>query len=267
MRGSVATFLVGLAFLLALWAFWWEPSSLRVVEYVVDAPGLEGLRVAVLADLHIGSPYNGLEKLERIVEETNAAQPDLILLCGDYVVHHVRGGRFIHPHDFAPILGDLEAPLGAWAVMGNHDHWFRGPSPVPGPFQKAGIPMLEDRAVRLKHFWLVGVSDYWEAPHDVRGALAQVADDAPVLLFTHNPDVFPDVPERVTLSIAGHTHGGQVYVPIVGRPIVPSEYGERYALGPIVEDGKRLFVSPGLGTSLIPVRFLTPPEISIVVIN
>ncbi len=257
--------LVALA--LALWAFWLEPASLRVREYALEAPRLQGLRIAVLADLHVGSPYNGLEKLERIVRETNAAKPDLILLAGDYVIHKVRGGRFIHPHDFAPILGKLEAKLGVWAVLGNHDHWFKGASPVPGPFQKAGIGLLEDRAVRLPDFWLAGVSDLWEAPHDVRGTLAQVTDDAPVILFTHNPDIFPEVPARVSLTIAGHTHGGQVWLPLLGRPIVPSDYGERFALGPVVENGRLLFVSPGLGTSLIPVRFFTPPEISLLELN
>ena len=101
----------------------------------------------------------------------------------------------------------------------------------------------------------------------MRQALARVGDDAPVIALTHNPDVFPHVPDRVALTIAGHTHGGQVWLPIVGRPIVPSKYGERYAIGHVVEDGRHLFVSPGLGTSIIPVRFRVPPEISIVALR
>jgi predicted MPP superfamily phosphohydrolase len=95
-------------------------------------------------------------------------------------------------------------------------------------------------------------------------ALARVPADEPVLLLTHNPDVFPDVPPRVALTLAGHTHGGQVALPILGRPVVPSRYGQRYAYGLVVEGGRALFVSPGIGTSLLPVRFRVPPEISMV---
>jgi hypothetical protein len=94
-----------------------------------------------------------------------------------------------------------------------------------------------------------------------------VSDDAPVLAFTHNPDVFPHVPARVALTIAGHTHGGQVVLPLLGRPLVPSAYGQRYAIGHVEEDGRHLFVSSGLGTSIFPVRFGVPPEISIVVVR
>ena len=96
-------------------------------------------------------------------------------------------------------------------------------------------------------------------------ALAAVPDEAPVLVFTHNPDLFPEIPERVSLTIAGHTHGGQVYLPGIGRPIVPSRYGERFAIGHVVERGRHLFVSSGLGTSILPVRFLVPPEVAAII--
>jgi predicted MPP superfamily phosphohydrolase len=94
-----------------------------------------------------------------------------------------------------------------------------------------------------------------------------VPQDEPVLLLTHNPDVFPDVPARVTLTLAGHTHGGQVALPILGRPVVPSRYGQRYADGLVMEDGRALFVSSGIGTSILPVRFRVPPEIAIVTLS
>jgi predicted MPP superfamily phosphohydrolase len=88
-----------------------------------------------------------------------------------------------------------------------------------------------------------------------------------VVAFTHNPDLFPDVPARVALTIAGHTHGGQVFLPWLGRPVVPSRYGERYAIGHVVENGRHLFVSPGLGTSIVPVRFRVPPEVSVLILR
>ena len=256
---------------LGAWAFAGEPSSLRVKEYSLSLPdwpsGRAGLRIALLSDLHVGSPYQPLSKLQELVERTNAARPDLVLLAGDLVIQDVAGGRFVAPEELAPVLGQLSAPLGVYAVLGNHDWWLDAPR-VRRALEGAGIPVLEDRAVRIEDggspFWLAGISDFLEGPHDVAGTLAQVRDGAPVLAFTHNPDVFPEIPERVSLTLAGHTHGGQVYLPGIGRPIVPSRYGERFAIGHVVEDGRHLFVTPGVGTSILPVRFLVPPEVSIV---
>ena len=111
--------------LLGLWAFWWEPSSLHNADYTLRIPQwpqpCSGLRIAVLADPHTGSPYNGLDKLNEIVDLTLQAQPDLILLAGDYVVQEVLGGQFIAPEDMTPVLARLEAPMGVYAVLGNHD--------------------------------------------------------------------------------------------------------------------------------------------------
>jgi predicted MPP superfamily phosphohydrolase len=109
--------------------------------------------------------------------------------------------------------------------------------------------------------WLGGVSDLWEGVHDVARTLRAVPDTVPVLLLTHNPDIFPTVPARVNLTLAGHTHGGQVRIPLYGPPIVPSRYGRRYAAGHVSENGRHLFVTTGTGTSILPVRFLVPPEI------
>ncbi len=261
------------AALLGVWTCWIEPASLHVVEHTIAGPWpreLDGLRIAVLTDLHVGSPYNGVDKLRRIVAETNSARPDLILLAGDYVIKDVLGGTAVPPDEIASRLRDLAAPFGVFAVLGNHDWWY-GARRVADAFHDAGIRTVDDDAIAIDgphgRFWVVGVSDYWEGTHDVRGALAHVVDDAPIVALTHNPDVFPDVPDRVALTIAGHTHGGQVCLPIVGCPIVPSRYGQRYVAGHIVEDGRHFFVSTGLGTSIIPVRFRVPPEISIVVLR
>ncbi len=265
----IAITLVGLV--LAMWAFWWEPSSLRVRRDEVPVPGwpseLAGMRVAVLTDLHVGSPYKGLESLRELVRRTNELEPDLILLPGDFVVQGILGGDFVHPDDLAPALAGLRAPLGVFAVMGNHDWWLRRPRELIAAFGENDIPLLLDEAVRIDSgkapFWIVGIGDFWETAHDVDAALAMVTDDAPILAFTHNPDIFPDIPARVNLMVAGHTHGGQVYVPLIGRPIVPSEFGERYAIGLIREQGRVMYVSTGVGTSILPVRFLAPPEITL----
>lgn len=263
---------------LAAWACWLEPSSITVRRVSLAVPRWpdeqRGLKIAVLTDLHVGSPYTGLAKLRRVVERTNEERPDLVLLLGDFVIGGkkedggaeggVVGGTFVEPEPIAAELKNLRAPLGVFAVLGNHDWWFDG-ARITRALEGAGLVVLENRAVRIEHggrgLWLGGVADLWTRRPDIEGTLRQVTTDEPVLLFTHNPDIFPDVPARVSLTLAGHTHGGQVNIPFVGRPVVPSHFGQRYAFGHVVEQGRHLFVSGGVGTSIVPVRFRVPPEI------
>jgi len=260
--------------ILGLWALWLEPSSLKNENHEIVLSSwpasCDGIRIAVLADLHVGSPYNGVDKLKQIVDLTLAAKPDLILLAGDYVVHRVLGGKFVQPEVITQGLSRLSAPLGVFAVLGNHDRWHNAKQ-IENAFARVGIPVLEDAAVARVagqcSFWLVGLSDFWEGPHEYKAAFAKLPPGATAIAFTHNPDVFPLVPDIVSLTFAGHTHGGQVYLPIFGRLIVPSKYGQLYAIGHIVEHGRHMFVSPGLGTSILAVRFLVPPEVSIVTIR
>ncbi len=262
-----------LAAALFLWAFVLEPASIGTKEYAIAIPNwpkaCSGLRVAVLADLHVGSPFNGLSKLERIIRLTQNARPDIVLLAGDFVIH-VLGGHFVDPVEIAARLRNISPKIGMYAVLGNHDRKL-GVNRLREAFTAADIPLLEDTAEKTGSgacsFWIGGVSDFLKGAHDVRAALSAVPENSPVILFTHNPDVFPEIPDRVSLTIAGHTHGGQVYIPGIGRPIVPSRFGQRFALGHIIEQNRHLFVTPGLGTSIIPVRFLVPPEISILTLN
>ena len=260
--------------LLGLWAFWFEPASLRVADtslQVARWPAeCRDLRIVVLTDLHVGSPYIGIAKLKEIVARANAQKPDLVLLPGDFVIQSVAGGQFVPPESAAVVLATLRAPMGVYAVLGNHDHWL-GAARVQAALEGNGIAVLEDRSVHVRRnacaLSLVGISDFTEGQHDVQRALHDVPAGAAVLAFTHNPDVFPSVPGRVLLTIAGHTHGGQVWLPGIGRPIVPSEFGQRYAIGHVQEGGRDLFVSSGVGTSILPVRFLVPPEITVLQIS
>jgi len=226
-----------------------------------------GLKVGLLADLHVGSPYNGLPRLAEVVQKTNATKPDLVLLLGDYVIQGVVGGSFISPEAAAEVLSQLTSPMGTYAILGNHD-WLLDADRVEKALVTAGIGVLEDDNVQLQHancrFTLAGVSDYWEGPHDVAKALAGHDSQLPLVVISHNPDVIQDLPSAVDYFFAGHTHGGQVDLPLLGRLIVPSEFGDRYAAGPLVGERLRGFVSSGIGTSIIPVRFRVPPEISIV---
>jgi len=262
------------AALLAAWSLWWEPASLFNETHTLKPPrwpaSCHGLRVGVLADLHTGSPFNDLEKLQSIVETTNASQPDLILLAGDYVIHGVVGGKFVGVEAIAAELARLDPRYGTYAVLGNHDWWYDADR-VAQALQDEGIELLEDRNKIVEagdcRFALAGISDYWEGAHDLTAALAGIDAQLPTIAFTHNPDVFPLVPDAVSLTIAGHTHGGQVNLPFFGRVVVPSAFGDRYAAGLVVENGRHLFVSTGLGTSILPVRFRVPPEISVLVLE
>ena len=266
-RWILGLLLVGLPLL--LWAAWFEPASLRVREHTIqleDWPPTAELRVALLADIHTGSPFNGLGRLHRIVEATNGQNPDLVLLAGDFVIHGVLGGSFVSPGEIAQVLANLQAPLGVFAVLGNHDNWL-GRKAVTDALTSARIRVLEDQAIPISarglDLWLVGLGDEWTSRPDIPSVLEGVPETALTIAFTHNPDLFPRIPSSVDLTLAGHTHGGQVSLPLVGPLVVPSRYGQRFAAGHIQEEGRHLFVSPGLGTSILPVRLGVFPEISL----
>jgi predicted MPP superfamily phosphohydrolase len=259
---------------LALWAFWWEPSGLKVVHHTITLEPWHaqhvGLKIAVMSDLHIGAPHRSLSMVKDLVAVTNAEKPDLVLILGDLLINDVVGGTFVHPQPIADELGELQAPLGVVAVLGNHDWWYSG-NTVRRALQSQGIRVLENENLLLsyrgKSFWLCGLADLWTRGDRLLPTLAGIQGTDPVLVLMHNPDLFPDMPERVSLSVAGHTHGGQVNLPIVGRLIVPSKFGQRYAYGLIEEDGRKLFVTGGVGTSILPVRFRVPPEVVILTLQ
>lgn len=252
---------------LAIWAFFIEPNRLVTRHETIEIDrwpsGLAALKIAVLSDIHAGGKFIDEEKLRLIVERTNQLQPDLILLLGDYI----SGGRDHHamdPEVFAAVLKDFRAPLGVYTVLGNHDWWFNGER-VRRALEANDIKVLENQAVRIEardtSFWLVGLADLWTRPQRVPQTIAAVPEGEPIIAMAHNPDVFPRLPERVSLLLAGHTHGGQVRFPFIGTVVHTSDYGEHYEAGHVFENGHHLFVTTGIGTSIMPVRFGVPPEI------
>ena len=284
---------------LASYAFAIEPLwRLVVTRYALQPQhwtrGLK-LKVAILADIHACNPWMSISRLERIVDRTNDLKPDLTLLLGDFSAG--MSSRFVtsyvHSSDWAPVLAKLQAPLGRYAVLGNHDWWEdktaqkqgHGPTFGQRALQNVGIPVLENQSVRLVQdsnpFWVAGLGDQlallprkeygrtaWQSVDDLPKTLDGVPKNEPMILMAHEPDVFPKVvkaPTLVALTVSGHTHGGQFRV-FGHSPVVPSRYGNRYAYGHVVEtrpDGSAcdLLVSGGLGCSIAPVRFGVPPEI------
>jgi predicted MPP superfamily phosphohydrolase len=224
----------------------------------------------VLTDLHAGVPHVGLEAIERAVAALNSAAPDVHLLLGDYMDASQVLRRPLAPDAVAGALGALRAPLGTVAVLGNHD-WRASGDRMWRALSRAGVDVLEDRAVRLLTprgaFWVAGLADFRYRVPDVRAALAPIPSGEPAIVLAHDPDLFPHVPERVALTLSGHTHGGQVAIPALRRPLLPSAYGERYARGLIVEHGRHLLVSSGIGTSGLPLRLLAPPEVLVLTLR
>jgi predicted MPP superfamily phosphohydrolase len=249
------------------WAVVIDPSRLVVRETTIALDrwpsSLTNLKVAVLSDIHAGGSFIDERKLRTIVERTNALQPDLIVILGDYI----RGGRSHHemdPEVFAPLLKDFRAPLGVYSVLGNHDWWFDGER-VRRALEAYGIKVLENQVAKIDtrgtSFWLVGLADLWTRPQLIGETIANVPAGEPLIALTHNPDIFPRLPQGVSLLLAGHTHGGQVRFPIIGTVVSVSRFGDRYVGGHIVEDGRHLFITTGIGTSIYPIRFGVPPEI------
>ena len=282
---TAGTALVGSGYALAI-----EPGfRLEVRHYRPALPawpaGLR-LRVGVIADLHAGGPHMLPRRVEGIVEAVEGLRPDLVVFLGDLNASHRFLTERVPPARSAAILARLRPPLGLHAVLGNHDWWddpaaFRAGHRRQRPETEralcaAGIPVLENGAVRMRHggreFWLAGLGSMWafggrmgrwRGVDDLPATLAAAEGDSPMILLSHEPDIFPRVPGRVALTLSGHTHGGQVRLP--GVPLrVPSNHGDRYAYGHIVEEGRHLIVSAGLGTSGYPMRFGVPPEIVVV---
>ncbi|TKR30832.1 metallophosphoesterase [Luteimonas gilva] len=261
-RGSALLILAGL-----LWGFVWEPGRLVERDYAIALPHwpvqCDGLRLDVVSDTHTGSPHNGVDNLDRIVQRLTASDSQAVLMAGDYVILRVFMGTYVPAEKFASHLRPLTARKPVYAVLGNHDWWKDG-AKVRRALESAGVIVLENQAAEIRlsgcTFWIAGLGDFWEGHPNIGATFAAVDDAAPVVALTHNPDLFPRIPARAALTVAGHTHGGQVRLPFIGTPVVPAR--QRYVSGTIVENGKTLFVSPGIGTSILPVRFGVPPEIS-----
>jgi predicted MPP superfamily phosphohydrolase len=254
------------------YAYGLEPGWLaleRVAVCVPDLrPALDGLTVAHLSDLHWG-PYTGQQEIHAAVEMVNAVAPDLIVLTGDYVLH---SATYAAP--CARELAVLRAPLGVYAVTGNHDYW-TDIDVVAAELSAAGLVLLRNESQRLEvggaSLWLAGVDDVYEGHDDLGAALASIPRDEPLLLLAHEPD-FADVaacdPHRIVLQFSGHSHGGQINLPLLGRPVLPP-LGKRYPAGLQTVPGSALqvYTSRGVGVIDPPVRFNCRPEVALLTLG
>jgi uncharacterized protein len=243
------------------WCYREAVSDPLVRHARIGLPGLDRpLKVALLSDMHIGSATMGAERLARIVAQVNALKPDLVVIAGDFIFDVPGSAAKLGAPMVGP-LSDLDAPLGVLAVPGNHDH-ATGLETVRAQLARAGVTLLANDAVPVGPIALGGVDDDASGHADVAATLrAARAIGLPILLFTHSPDIAPDLPADVPLLLAGHTHCGQVV--LFGQVIAPevSRFGRRYTCGLVREGARTVVVTAGLGTSEAPFRIGASPDL------
>lgn len=237
-----------------------------VAEYrVASAPaGTKPIRIALVTDTHMGGPVMSIDaaRLRALVEKVRDLRPDMIVLGGDYA-----GSE--NGFDAAVAqMATLAAPLGVVAVLGNHDYeGGRTAAGMAATLRRANIIPLVNDHVDVGPVVVAGLDDLWKGSSDIGEAGRAVADarGRPVILVSHNPDVFPGVPAGVSLTLAGHTHGSHAVFPVTGPIVSSSKFGQRYRRGHIVEKGRDMIVSSGAGG--IAFRWNVPPEIALITLE
>lgn len=234
-------------------------ATVALPAWPVGAPPVT---VALLADLHIGNASMDADRLMRIVVQVNALHPDMIVIAGDFIAGHAPDSA----RQWAPLLvkplAKLRAPLGVVAVLGNHDHW-TGAAAVTTALRRADVLLLSNAAVRRGPLAIAGLDD--PPTHHARLArtLAAVgALDGAGVMIAHSPMLSGRLSRRVRLVLAGHTHCGQVVLPIIGAPQQVTD--GRYRCGLVRHPGRLTIVTAGLGTSMLPIRFGAPPDLWLV---
>jgi hypothetical protein len=229
--------------------------------------GSAPIKVALLSDIHIGNITMDARRLRRIVGQVDAARPDLILLAGDFVVGENASGIDARASQLTAPLSGLRAPLGTLAVLGNHDYWTDARR-VRIALAAAGVTVLDNESVRRGPIVVAGISDTFSGHDDIAATLASdVGQGGPIVVLTHSPDLAPRLPPGIALALAGHTHCGQVVLPLIGtvQGGSPHEHGRRiydprYRCGVIQDPGRTVIVTGGVGSGTVPIRLGAPPD-------
>ncbi|MEA3065460.1 MAG: uncharacterized protein QOJ27_1912 [Sphingomonadales bacterium] len=229
--------------------------------------GVPPMRLVLLSDVHVGGPDMPPARVARIVEQVNRLAPDIVLIAGDFVTDKRLATRhYSHDEAVAP-LAALRPRLATVAVLGNHDHW-RDAAAARRALARAGIRVLDNQAVQVGPLAIGGLDDDFTGRADLPATLAALRRlSGPKIILSHSPDPFADPAPDVFLMLAGHTHCGQIVLPLVGPLSTMSRYGRRYACGLVREGGRTLVVTAGLGTSGIPLRLGAVPDIWLVEIG
>jgi predicted MPP superfamily phosphohydrolase len=241
-------------------------ANVSMTDWPADALPI---KVMLISDVHVAGPDMPPSRLARIAEQVNAAQPDLVLFAGDFVSDKRLATTLYDGAAAMAPLAKLRAPMGAVAVMGNHDHW-RGLDEMMDALDQAGVRILTNDAARFGPLVIGGADDDFTGHADLGATLAAMdrlagPGKAARVILSHSPDIVPQIPNagkagHVSLILAGHTHCGQIRFPIIGALSYVSRYGDRYACGIIRENGKTIVVGAGLGTSILPLRLGAVPD-------
>lgn len=279
-------------FALLAYAYFIEPQRLVVNRDTIAIkgwePAFDGLRIVMLGDIHGGSNGVTEEKLRTIVEKVNAEQPDVIVLLGDYVSEAFKGTAERHAPLNMPIaaiadnLAGLKAKYGVFAVLGNHDGWTSNEQ-VATALGRVGYTVLQNEVAVIekdgKRLRILGLKDHlsltggWKKVSADARSIVEAAGTGQIIVLEHSPDILPVITGELSISpdlklmLAAHTHGGQVWMPLAGRPIVPSTFGQKYAYGHVRQNNVDLWVTSGIGCSVLPFRFLVPPEIVVLTLR
>lgn len=254
---------------LFIYSFFIEPNMLLVKTKDIYLPNLnpkfDGVKIGVVSDLHIGTTFANLKKVDSVIDKINSSNPDLIFLLGDLDAKSV--SRYYTNKEITDELNKFRAKYGVISIMGNHDYAPGGV--IRSIVNSSDITLLENESTNIQIngevLRIVGFKDLWHCylnPEYIIGGYNGVT----TMVLAHNPDSFPEIPNFVSLTLSGHTHGGEVNIPLFGSITVPSKYGDKYRKGYIVENNKHLYVSGGVAT-LSHLRFCNPPEITILTIH
>ncbi len=236
-------------------------ERLRVVSSALPA-GSPPVTIALLADIHVAGPDMPPSRLAAIVAQVNALKPDLVAIAGDLVSEKIAATHVYSAAEIVAPLGNLSAPLGVVVVPGNHDHWFDWPGLAAELARYPQITVLQNEGVQRGPLVVGGVDDDFIGKADLWATTTAMAQmEGARVMLSHSPDIFPQTPVDVDVVLAGHTHCGQIAWPWGGSPATMSDFNELYACGVVRQHGKTLVTSAGLGTSLLPVRLFTHPEI------
>lgn len=259
------------AYWLNVYAWLVEPNKFEIRHVtIVDARWRGGpVDIALIGDTHVGSPHVSAARMRDIIKRVSDTEPELVVLLGDYVGGHTPEAERTERQrqeirDGIDAFSGLHPPLGVIAVLGNHDVWYDREA-ITQELSDVGARVLWNQNLRIRRpegdFVVAGLADADTGEPDFTGALQGAPGNLPSVVISHNPDPFAERPDNVWLMFAAHTHCGQVWLPFIGRALVPSQFGERYACGLVEEDKDILYVTGGIGTSILPVRFFNWPEV------
>lgn len=269
-----------------------EPDRLVIVEDSISIdkldPAFDGLRVVMIGDVHAGSNSIDEAKLRRIVDAANQQSPDIVVMLGDYISERTARGpdgkRMLRmePAKIADNLKGLRSAYGVFVVMGNHDGWHHL-NELSNAFAGVGYRVLDHEVAAIerngKRLRIFGMKDHlslpdpWETTSANAKRVVDGSGTGDLIVLQHSPDMLGAISGALSISpelrlvLAAHTHGGQVNFPLIGAPIVPSNYGQKYLRGHIRENNVDMYVTSGIGTSILPVRFLVPPEIVVLTLR